>query len=255
MLSGVLDDCRAGRKPHRVAPRRGGHRQDRASGGGGGRRRRLPGGAGAGRGAGVLRADVGPVRPDPRVLGRLDQLPAPQRDAVRGALGQDTVPPPSDRFTLGVALLGLLSAAAERRPVMVAIDDLAALGITVDQAASATRFETAAELTLRRGGGAHAAGAAGRWLPARLVGGSSGRRSDRRPQRCPAGAEPHGRRTDAGDTLIRARSGSPSAASGAGGQGGEVGALVACLLVTTGVLGLAAATRSGEGKAVRAIAG
>ncbi|MCW2674626.1 MAG: ATP-dependent transcriptional regulator, MalT-like, LuxR family [Frankiales bacterium] len=59
---------------------------------------------------------VGPL------LQGLDGLPAPQRDALRTAFGVRTGPPP-DRFLTGLAVLGLLSAAAEEQPLLCVVDD------------------------------------------------------------------------------------------------------------------------------------
>ena len=55
-------------------------------------------------------------------LDRLDGIPAPQAAGLRGALalGPGIV---RDRFLIGAATLSLLAAHAERRPVLVAIDD------------------------------------------------------------------------------------------------------------------------------------
>ncbi|HEY2285090.1 MAG TPA: ATP-binding protein, partial [Streptosporangiaceae bacterium] len=62
------------------------------------------------------------------VLGELATLPAPQAAALRGALALGppvTGPPaPGDRLAVCVATLGLLRAAARRRPVLAVVDDL-----------------------------------------------------------------------------------------------------------------------------------
>lgn len=57
------------------------------------------------------------------LLDGLDRVPAPQRDALRTALGVTTGDVP-DRFLVGLAVLGLLSEAAEQRPVICLIDDV-----------------------------------------------------------------------------------------------------------------------------------
>jgi DNA-binding CsgD family transcriptional regulator len=54
----------------------------------------------------------------------LDELPAPQADALRAALGWATPVDPADRFLVAAATLSLLAAAAERTPVLVTVDDL-----------------------------------------------------------------------------------------------------------------------------------
>ena len=56
------------------------------------------------------------------IAGDLPKLPAPQRDALSGALG---VAPAveRDRFLIGAATLRLLLHAGQRQPVLVAVDD------------------------------------------------------------------------------------------------------------------------------------
>jgi DNA-binding CsgD family transcriptional regulator len=56
------------------------------------------------------------------MLERLDTLPAPQREALQVALGAATGNPP-DRFLISLATLSLLSAVAEKRPLLCLVDD------------------------------------------------------------------------------------------------------------------------------------
>jgi predicted ATPase len=56
------------------------------------------------------------------VLDRLDRLPVPQREALRTAFGLSAGPAPS-RFFVGLAVLGLVSAVAEERPLVCLVDD------------------------------------------------------------------------------------------------------------------------------------
>ena len=56
------------------------------------------------------------------MLDRLDDLPAPQRDALATAFGQSAGPPP-DRFLVGLAVLSLLAEATADQPLICVIDD------------------------------------------------------------------------------------------------------------------------------------
>jgi DNA-binding CsgD family transcriptional regulator len=56
------------------------------------------------------------------MLGRLERLPDPQRDALRTAFGLSAGDPP-DRFLVGLAVLSLLSDVAEEMPLICVVDD------------------------------------------------------------------------------------------------------------------------------------
>src|SRR3984893_9251913 len=56
------------------------------------------------------------------MLGPLERLPGPQREAVEVAFGLRSGPAP-DRFEVGLAMLGLLAEVAEQEPLVCAIDD------------------------------------------------------------------------------------------------------------------------------------
>src|SRR3712207_7388033 len=63
----------------------------------------------------------------------LDKLPAPQREAIEIVFGLRAGAAP-DRFFVGLAVLGLLAAAAEERPVLCVVDD----GQWLDQTSALT---------------------------------------------------------------------------------------------------------------------
>ena len=56
------------------------------------------------------------------LLDHLDRLPGPQREALQIAFGLSAGPAP-DRFLIGLAVLSLLSAAAEEQPLLCLVDD------------------------------------------------------------------------------------------------------------------------------------
>jgi DNA-binding CsgD family transcriptional regulator len=56
------------------------------------------------------------------LLDHLERLPAPQRDALERAFGMRSGESP-DRLFVGLAVLGLLTAAAEERPLVCVVDD------------------------------------------------------------------------------------------------------------------------------------
>lgn len=58
------------------------------------------------------------------MLGRLDVLPARQRQALTSALGRSEGSAGTDRFLVAVATLALLSVHARDRPLVLVVDDL-----------------------------------------------------------------------------------------------------------------------------------
>ncbi|MFC5236029.1 ATP-binding protein [Pseudonocardia zijingensis] len=56
------------------------------------------------------------------MLGRLEVLPAPQREALATAFGLAVGSPP-DRFVIGLAVLGLFSEVAREQPLLCVVDD------------------------------------------------------------------------------------------------------------------------------------
>lgn len=57
------------------------------------------------------------------VLSEVDELPERQRAALHGAFGAGSATAEADLMLIGVAVLGLLSALGDRRPVLVVLDD------------------------------------------------------------------------------------------------------------------------------------
>ena len=56
------------------------------------------------------------------ILDRLGRIPAPQREALELVFGLSAAAPP-DRFLVGLAVLSLLSEAAETQPLLCVVDD------------------------------------------------------------------------------------------------------------------------------------
>ena len=66
------------------------------------------------------------------MLGDLDRLPTPQRDALATVFGRDAGPAP-DPFLVGLATLTLLAEVAERQPLVCVVDDAQWLDATSAQ--------------------------------------------------------------------------------------------------------------------------
>jgi DNA-binding CsgD family transcriptional regulator len=81
------------------------------------------------------------------LLGRLDRLPAPQRQALEIVFGLSVGVPP-DRFLVGLAVLSLFSDVADERPLLCVIDDAQWL----DQASALTLAFVARRLLAERVG-------------------------------------------------------------------------------------------------------
>jgi DNA-binding CsgD family transcriptional regulator len=80
------------------------------------------------------------------VLQRRQTLPDPQRAALEGAFGLSDSAPAPDRFLVGLAVVGLLAAAAEQQPVLIVIDDVQWL----DTVSAQTLFFVARRLLAER---------------------------------------------------------------------------------------------------------
>jgi AAA ATPase domain len=105
------------------------------------------------------------------MLDRRDRIPDPQREALAVAFGYSVGSPP-DRFLVGVAVLSLLAAVSEDRPLMCVVDDAQWL----DQVSALTLTFVSRRLFADRIGVVlavrePAAGPAWRGLPELMVGG------------------------------------------------------------------------------------
>jgi DNA-binding CsgD family transcriptional regulator len=82
------------------------------------------------------------------LLGRLERLPAPQREALRVVFGEMRGAAPPDRFLVGLGVLSLLSEVAEEHPLLCVVDDAQWL----DQASALTLAFVARRLLAERVG-------------------------------------------------------------------------------------------------------
>ena len=80
------------------------------------------------------------------IIDRREELPAPQRAALECAFGISDAAPAPDRFLVGLAVVGVLSAAAAQRPVLMVIDDAQWLDVVSAQ----TLFFVARRLATER---------------------------------------------------------------------------------------------------------
>jgi DNA-binding CsgD family transcriptional regulator len=103
------------------------------------------------------------------LLGRVDRIPAPQREALETTFGLRDGPVP-DRFLVGLATLSLLSEAAQERPLVCVIDDSQWLDRASAQVLAFVGRRLQAESVVLLAGTREAAGKYGR-LPELVVDG------------------------------------------------------------------------------------